>query len=104
MPFEPGHTELEHPISPGFIEFHDWIPGETESDDESGFHEVPAVFLGGDPGSLLDDLFPPCLCCHGKMRYVGQLETDAFSEDLYSVGLVLLYCERCEVQCNLDFE
>ena len=91
-------------ITPGFIEFSDWIPGESESDDEHGFHAMPAVYLGGDPGLPLTQIFPTCLCCQRKMNYVGQLETDAFSDDVYSRGLVLLYCPACQVQCCLDLE
>jgi hypothetical protein len=107
LPIEPPHPSEElgvQPVSPGFVEFHEWLPGETDSDDESGFRESPAVYLGGDPGAMLHELFPTCLCCNRAMKYVGQLETDAFSDELFSIGLVLLYCERCEVQCCLDFE
>ena len=84
LPIDPPHEDFgsHQPISPGFVEFQDWLPGETESDDEAGFRESPAVYLGGDPGGMLDGLFPKCLCCDQQMKYVGQLETDAFSDDL----------------------
>ena len=85
-------------IAPGFIEFHDWPIGETESDDDEdgGFREVAAVYLGGRAPVLLD--LPPCICCQHRMRYLGNLETDTFSEDTVVMIIVLLYCDRCGVQ------
>lgn len=91
-------------VTPGYMEFHEWVPGETDSDDDAGFHEVPAVFLGGEPTLLLNEVLPRCLCCDREMRCVGQVESDAFSDEIFSVGIVLLYCEHCEVQCCVDFE
>jgi hypothetical protein len=99
------------PITPGFVEFQDWLPGDTDDDDEAGqegFRASPAVFLGANPGpgvsAVLDELFPKCLCCDRPMKFVGRLEVDAFSDDLDNITLVLLYCDRCEIQCCLDFE
>lgn len=46
LPIEPPHPPEEiggQPIAPGFVEFQDWLPGETDSDDEAGFREAPAV-------------------------------------------------------------
>jgi hypothetical protein len=109
LPIDAPHPPEEisaQPISPGFVEFQEWLPGDTESDDEAleGFREAPAVYLGGHPGAMLSDMFPKCIHCDQAMKYVGQLETDGFSDDLYSVGLVLLYCESCQIQCCLDIE
>ena len=101
IPIPPENSQT--PITPGFIEFHELTEGESQGDDndDDDFREVPAVFLGDEPTTemALARTFPPCLCCQRKMQYVGQADTDAFSDDIDSSVVVLLYCERCEVQC-----
>lgn len=46
-----------------------------DSGDEEGFHDAPAVLVGGEPPLPLDDR-PVCLRCKGPMHY-GEWQTVA---------------------------
>lgn len=84
------------PVQPGFLQWHSWIPGDSEAD-EDGYHDAPAVWLGGALSNT--GVAPHCCMCNTRMKYVGQADTAAFCEDLPDIKMMLFYCEGCEVEC-----
>ena len=75
---------------------------EEDSADEEGYHDAPAVYVGGEPAALDPASRPACLRCRGAMSYVGHVDSDVFSDELPEDSTVhLFYCHDDAVQCCL---
>lgn len=74
-----------------------------DSVDEEGYHDAPAVYVGGQPAALDPGDTPTCLRCRGAMAYVGRVDSDVFSDELQEDRAIhLFYCHDCRLQCCLD--
>lgn len=74
---------------------------DDDSADEEGYHDAPAVYLGGEPPLASADR-PSCLHCRGPMQFIGQVQPVVFSDELDERVILLWYCADCRVQCCLD--
>ncbi|KAL4445422.1 hypothetical protein ABPG77_011247 [Micractinium sp. CCAP 211/92] len=84
-------------ISPGYVHY----DAEDDSADEDGYHDAPAVYLGGQPPLAPADR-PSCLVCCGPMQFIGHVQSDMFSDELDEQAILLWFCAECSVQCCLD--
>ncbi|PSC69783.1 inner membrane protease subunit 2 [Micractinium conductrix] len=99
---EGAAAAAERPVSPGYVEY-SAQEAEEGSDDDEGYHDAPAVFLGGEPPTLPAGQRPTCLRCSGPMHFVGLVELDVFSDELDDEGacVLLFYCDECRRRMGL---